>query len=590
MKRRKKLLWQLFPSYLVIILAGILAVTLYALKSVHSLYTEQIADNLAFRAEILSRQARERMRGGDLSALDFWVKSLRREFSARITLILPSGKVVADSDADVRTMDSHDDRPEVIGALKSGMGESKRYSYTLGQTLMYLAVPVRDGKQILAVLRLSLPLKIISRNLNAVYLQIGLAGFLVALAATGANLLLSRRITRPLEEMKRGADRFARGELQWRLPVPETDELATLAEGLNSMARQLDERIRTLMHQRNEQQAVLSSMVEGVLAVDIEERIISVNQAGAQLLEVDPGQVSGRSILEVVRNTDLQRFVARTLTSREPVEGDIVLHDNGGRFLQAHGTILHDGQDNAMGAVIVLNDVTRLRRLETVRRDFVANVSHELKTPITSIKGFVETLLDGALDRPEDARRFLEIIARQTDRLNAIIEDILALSRMEDMSEKDRIRLEPGPIKEILDAALQICQLQAGSKNIQIHLACDDTLTARMNGPLLEQAVVNLIDNAVKYSEPGSEVHVEGLQTGPEILIHVRDRGCGIEKEYQPRIFERFYRVDKARSRKLGGTGLGLAIVKHIALAHGGSVTVDSTPGQGSTFTLRLPV
>jgi two-component system phosphate regulon sensor histidine kinase PhoR len=258
---------------------------------------------------------------------------------------------------------------------------------------------------------------------------------------------------------------------------------------------------------------------------------------------------------------------------------------------------------------VVLHDVTRLRRLETVRRDFVANVSHELRTPITSIKGFVETLLDGAMNNPADAERFLKILAAQADRLNGIIEDLLILSRVEQDAQKAGIALEPGSIRDVLTAAIDVCHLKAAERNVQVELVCESGFRARINAALLEQAVVNLVDNAVKHSGEGQTVHVEAAQvkagqvegahvepgqveagqTDVEVVIRVRDHGCGISPEHLPRLFERFYRADKARSRKLGGTGLGLAIVKHIAQAHGGRATADSTPGVGSVFCLYLP-
>jgi two-component system phosphate regulon sensor histidine kinase PhoR len=394
-----------------------------------------------------------------------------------------------------------------------------------------------------------------------------------------------------LEHLRIGARRFARGNLMHKLPLAGSQEISDLADALNQMAAELDEKIRDIVEQRNEREAILSSMAEGVLAVDAQERLIRLNQTAARLIGVDPARAQGRMLQEVVRNLDLQQLVANVLATQKPQEDELLLHDNGGgeRYLHAHGTILRGAQEKEAGALVVLHEVTRLKKLEKVRRDFVANVSHELRTPVTSIKGFVETLLDGAMNNPAELQRFLQIVATQTDRLNAIIEDLLTLSRIEQETEKAEIALAPGSIRNVLCTAIEVCQMKASDKNIRIELNCDEMLQAQINPPLLEQAIINLIDNAVKYSPPGQAIHLGASNTDEGVLIQVRDHGCGIGREHLPRIFERFYRVDKARSRKLGGTGLGLAIVKHIAQAHGGRASVESTLGEGSAFFILLP-
>jgi two-component system phosphate regulon sensor histidine kinase PhoR len=291
----------------------------------------------------------------------------------------------------------------------------------------------------------------------------------------------------------------------------------------------------------------------------------------------------------VVKNPELQWFVQRIRSSGDPVEGEVGLKDGSGKVLQVHGTSLRDADGRVMGALIVFHDITKLKQLESTRRDFVANVSHELKTPITSIKGFVETLLAGALNEPENAAKFLRIIAQQTDRLNEIINDLLSLSRIEQEAERRQIFLTAQRIKWVLQAAIEVCEPKAADKGITIQLTCPEELRAPLNAPLLEQALVNLIDNAVKFSAAGGSVLVEAEKAGAEIVIRVKDQGIGIPPEHLPRIFERFYRVDAGRSRKDGGTGLGLAIVKHITQAHGGRVTVESAPGQGSAFSIIIP-
>jgi two-component system phosphate regulon sensor histidine kinase PhoR len=290
-----------------------------------------------------------------------------------------------------------------------------------------------------------------------------------------------------------------------------------------------------------------------------------------------------------LRNPDLHKLVSKALSSDSPVEMDMVIYGKEERILHGRATALMDSEGKRAGALLVLNDVTRLRKLENIRRDFVANASHEIKTPITAIKGFVETLQDGAVKDPENADRFLDIVQKHIGRLEAIVEDLLSLSRVEEEGERGQIVLEEFPLREALMNTIQICQIKGSAKNIRIHLSCEEPIRVKMNPPLLEQAVTNLLDNAINYSDSGRDVHVEVQQTRDETLIHVRDQGCGIERHHLDRIFERFYRVDKARSRTLGGTGLGLAIVKHIIHSHGGYVSVESRPGRGSTFTLHLP-
>jgi two-component system phosphate regulon sensor histidine kinase PhoR len=455
---------------------------------------------------------------------------------------------------------------------------------------MYVAVPMTVKEGLAAVVRTAIPVTAMDRTMNEIYWHLARAGLLIAFVAAVLSLIVSRRISRPLEEMERGARRFARGELGRRLPIAGSEEIAALAEALNQMAAQLDERLRLVVRERNEREAMLGSMVEGVLAVDTAERIIRLNRAAARLIGVSAAEVQGRSIQEVVRKVDLQRFVRQILQEEGPVEGDLVMHsDEGERFLQAHGTRLRGDQGQQIGALIVLNDVTRLRRLENLRSEFVANVSHELKTPVTAIKGAAETLLSGALEDPKGAERFIGIVAKQADRLGAIIDDLLALSRIEQEAGLEGVVLEEGSLRPVLEGAMQTCAMAASEKNIRINLFCVPELRARINAPLLEQAVVNLLTNAVKYSDKGGRIVVDASLHADRVMIKVQDFGCGIDPQHLPRLFERFYRVDRARSRALGGTGLGLSIVKHIVQSHGGEVVVNSIPGKGSVFTIILP-
>jgi two-component system phosphate regulon sensor histidine kinase PhoR len=345
----------------------------------------------------------------------------------------------------------------------------------------------------------------------------------------------------------------------------------------------------TALRQKSENDAVLASMVEGVIAVDSDEKILSLNSAARNLLGLTELPTERSSLQETIRNSEFQRLMKMAISSHHPIEGEVSLLDENNTILLVHASPLQDSDGNSIGAVLVFHDITKLRKLESIRRDFVANVSHELKTPITSIKGFVETLIDGAINNPSDSSRFLDIILKQSDRLSAIIEDLLALSRLEQDESEDEIRKELASATDIMDRSAQSCQIKAGEKEIKIVCNGGEKVYFNVNPHLLEQALVNLINNAIQYSQPQSQVIVTCSTEGQDVTFTVQDFGIGISKEHLPRLFERFYRVDRARSRKLGGTGLGLAIVKHIAQAHGGYIRVESIVGKGSIFTLNLP-
>ncbi len=586
---KKKILWQLYPTYLLITLAAVTAVGWYSMSSLRDFHIDRISGDLEVRARLVERLVAKKLSAKNISSLDALSKEVGKSASMRVTLIGPSGQILGDSHEDPARMDNHSDRPEVKEAISGKIGTSTRYSQTVNEKLLYLAVPVFQNGEVLGIVRTSLPVTFIDEVLHSIEVKIFWAGLAIALLAAVISLVVSRRISRPLEGMKRAAEEFSHGDLTRKISANDSFEMAGLADALNKMAHQLDWRIRSITEERNEREAILLSMTEGVFAVDGAERLISMNQAAAQFIGVDPKNSKRRHIQEVVRNNDLQKLVKRALNSSDVVEADFEMRGPRERSLQARGTVLKDASDNCIGAVIVLNDVTDLRRLENMRSDFVANVSHEIKTPITSIKGFVETLLEGAINNPEDASRFLEIIARQVDRLNAIIDDLLSLSRLEHDSDRFAITMEDAGLKGVLQSSIQACEDRAAKQNATVELICDENLQAKINPQLLEQAVINLVDNAIKYSGTEKRVEVSCKQESDEIVIQVRDWGGGIGKEHLSRLFERFYRVDKARSRDLGGTGLGLAIVKHIAQVHKGSVKADSVLGRGSVFSIHLP-
>jgi len=595
--RRPRLFWRLYATYLVIVVLCTAAVGFYAVRSVRDFYLDHTERELQARAALVREHLLPAIAADTPQELETLVQRLGEGSGTRITIIAADrrgasrGEVLADSDSQPAQMENHAFRPEFLTAVQGRPGRAIRYSETLRQDMMYVALPAIEDGRVTTVIRTAVPLTRVNSSLASLYGSIVISAAVAAVLAAVIGLYVSRRISGQMREIKVGAERMAAGDFSQKLPVPRVEEFASVAESINQMAEELDGKLRTLTHERNEREAVLSSMVEGVLAVDTDERVIAVNAAAARLLDTDPTSAEGKTIQEVVRNPDLQHVVAQTLGGHRPVEADIVLRVGAEeRNLQANGTLLHgddDGDD--VGAVVVLNDVTRLKRLEAVRRDFVANVSHELKTPVTSIKGFAETLEDGALDDPAAAHRFVRIISGQADRLNSIIEDLLALSTLEQSGDSPLLQIEEADLCDVVAVALEVCGPKAEAKSIELREDCPGCLLARVSPPLLEQAVVNLIDNAVKYSAEVSTIVVKLEETGDEVVVSVTDEGQGIAREHLPRLFERFYRVDKARSRDLGGTGLGLAIVKHVAQIHGGRVSVDSVVGRGSTFRIHLP-
>ena len=607
MFRPKKLVWQIFPANILIILIAIIAVSWYGTASMREFYLQDTESDLEARASLVRSRIIDYLSAGKIELLRDYCVRAGRESGTRITVILDDGKVVADSNENPEIMDNHRHRLEIEEAFAGGVGKSRRFSKTLDENRIYVAIPLRfSAKQssvavsstaINAVLRTSVSVSSLNKTLAGIKIRIGVGAVAVMLFAGLITLLISRNISKPLEQMTDSAENFSRGDFSERmLPMAKRTaslEVITLASSMDRMAELLDEKIQTIVTHRNQLETVFSSMVEAVIAIDTEERVISLNEAAAELLDVDRKDVPGKIVQQIVRNVKLLQQISHTLTSQDPHEDEIVFHDEkGDRFLQTNVVTLSNGAGENVGVLVVMNDVTKLRRLENVRRDFVANVSHELRTPITSIHGYVETLLDGALDIREDAERFLQIVLRQSKRLSNIIDDLLILSRIEEDSKQDQIHLSKELLRPVIASAIQTCQLQADEAGVILAIDCPENIIVEMNATLLEQALVNLLINGITYSKKADVVTVRGTisedDQGKSVRIAVLDRGCGIAKKHLPRLFERFYRSDKARSRTLGGTGLGLSIVKHIAQAHNGKVEVASVEGRGSEFTLII--
>lgn len=586
---KKRFFWKLYPSFLSLIMLSLAAMGWYATSFFRQFYMDHIQDSLTTQARLLAPQILAYLSPLDGAALDHLCKAAGSGAGTRITVIMPDGTVVGDSDEQPAAMENHRSRPEIEAAYHGRVGTSLRFSPTLEREMMYVAIPLVKADRLAGVLRTAIPVSAIDWGWRRIRRNMTAALALVAFLASLLSLSISQHISRPIEAMKQVAQRFAEGDLDHRLSEPSTAELAGLAVSLNQMAAQMAQRMDDLIRQRNELAAVLASMQEGLIALDEENRMISINQAAAAMIKASPSAVKGRHLEEVIRNREIQQMIQKNRSSSRTIAGDVSLYMPHQRTLHTSITALCDANGDRIGTLLVLNDVTQLRRLENMRRDFAANVSHEIKTPLTAIKGFVETLRTGGLEDPQEALRFLAIIEKHVNRLSAIIDDLIQLSKIED-GQNQQLDTRPSRICEIIANAVALCQPAAQTRRIDIQTACQEGLSARVDPTLLEQAIFNLLENAVKYSRDDSSIRLRVAREGTQVIIEVSDHGIGIAQKHLPRLFERFYRVDKARSRRMGGTGLGLAIVKHIAQAHGGVVAVESRAGVGSTFRLTIPV
>ncbi|MCK5310721.1 MAG: HAMP domain-containing protein [Desulfobacteraceae bacterium] len=594
MFKNKKLIWQIFPSFLVITVISLTVVTWYSSVFFKNFFIANIEKDLTIRLKLATREFSKLITipldNEHIKNLNMLVTNIGSETDTRYTIILTTGQVIGDSGADIAKLENHKNRPEIHTALKGKKGVSIRYSDTLNKNMMYIALPVLQKNKIIAVIRASLSISTIDNKIASIQKNIFLALAVTLIIAALVSLYVSRRITRPIEEMKLGAQKFAKGDLQQRLSVPDSEELGELASTMNNMAANLNDKINVVENRKTELEAIYSSMEEGLIAIDKNEKIITVNKAATKIFDFPISILKQKNIYEISRNLGLQEFIEKALSAHKPVNKILTLNKKKEIILNIHSTALHDTQNNRMGTLIIFHDITKIKLLENMQKDFAANVSHELKTPLTAIRGFVETLLDMSPDQDlTEKSEFLKIIEKNVSRMTAIINDLLSLAQIEIM-QNDDMDFKTFDIIPIIDKSIRECQNLSNKKNIIITKNHPDQLMVPVDPFLLEQTIINLIDNAIKYSTKNTEISITAFKKNKYAIIQVKDSGIGIKKGPLAKIFNRFYRVDKARSRDTGGTGLGLAIVKHIALYHNGSANVTSCEGKGSTFEIKLPV
>jgi two-component system, OmpR family, phosphate regulon sensor histidine kinase PhoR len=520
------------------------------------------------------------------TALHDWVAKVAAG-DVRVTVIASGGRVLADSDADPRTMESHATRPEVIEALAKGQGQSSRRSVTMDKNLLYYAVraPVAGGQPV--VLRFALSVQTVDQKLWEFRRRLGVASLVILLVTGIVSLMISQSFSSRVERLQKFSLRVAEGDFRPIDADRTGDGLEALAVSLNQTSARLDRTIRTLTEERNLSSAILGSMVEGVAVVNASERLLFANQGFAEILGLDVPPKSGSALVEVVRQTELIEAVREVLKGQPRVESEIVTGTLRQHFFAV--TVASVTAAETSGAVIVLHDITELRKLERVRRDFVANVSHEFKTPLTAIQGFAETLLGGALDDPQYRIRYLEIILEHSRRLARLTDDLLKLSKMD--ADRLEVEIHRLSVQHFVESCIETIQRAAEEKDLHITVKLPPSLPdIAADRRRLAEVLQNLLDNAMQYTPAGGRIEVTASADSYEVTFTVSDTGIGIPQADQSRIFERFYRVDVARSREVGGTGLGLSISKHLVEVHGGRIWVDSEVGHGSRFHFTVPI
>ncbi len=514
----------------------------------------------------------------------------------RITYIRLDGTVIGDSDHDPLTMNRHLDREEVREALASGTGSSVRYSDTLKERMMYVAIKVSgtEGESDSGIVRLAMSLGDIERSLDRMWLALISALLLLFIVAGAVSYRVALGVTRPLERMTSAAKRMADMDYATRVPDGGKDEVGELAKALNAMAASLQHQLDEIRSNGDRLQSVLDNMTSGVVMIAPDGKITLYNREAEQLLGSSVRERVGRSVTEIRQHFELINLIREVLEQPAYVREELTVYYPEERLLEIHIVPMTMGGDDEQGLLLVLQDVTAIRRLERMRSEFVANVSHELKTPVAAVKGFAETLLAGAMNDEETARSFLTIIQDESDRLNRLIGDILELSKIE--SRRSPLQFSPIDLPAFLGRMAELLSPEAGKKSIELNVQAEEGLFLEADEDRLGQILMNLLQNGINYTPEGGKVKVtaEVMESGDGeeelVRITVADTGIGIPKKDVPRIFERFYRVDKARSRSSGGTGLGLSIVKHLTELHRGTIRVESEIGAGSKFILELPL
>jgi two-component system, OmpR family, phosphate regulon sensor histidine kinase PhoR len=581
---KNRLFWKIGILYLLLLLLVLAALDTYVVRALRREHLDTAFSQLESFSRLALANPPKSLNAPYLKEWAQWFG----HSGIRMTLVADNGKVLADSSEDSERMENHQARPEIKEALSEGSGRAVRRSPTLGRDLVYLAKRYNAENGQLLIIRLSLPLYRLNEALADFRIRLWSFSLLILVLAFGISLLFFRTVSIRIGRLKEFSRRVADGDFRPLSMDRRRDELADLSGTLSQTALKLDSTIKSLIEERNQSTAVLASMEEGVAVIGRDQRVVYCNSAFCRTAGVPGLSCEGRPIIELIRHSDLLSFIQKALAGDESVSGEVVVGSIRTRSYSVTAAPIRSDVTTT-GAVLVLHDITEIRRLERARRDFIANISHEFRTPLTAIQGFAETLLGGALEDSQNRRRFLEIIREHALRLGRLTDDLLKLAQIE--AGKLQREAKPVAVAEIVDSCMEVARIKAAQKNISLDSENGADLPMLFGDVRSFQEILqNLLDNALRYTMPGGHIRVRAVVEGSDIVLSVADTGIGIPKIEQDRIFERFYRADAARSRESGGTGLGLSIVKHLVEAGGGRIKVESEVGHGSTFFVYLPL
>ncbi|MGO1368289.1 MAG: two-component system histidine kinase PnpS [Senegalia sp. (in: firmicutes)] len=580
---------RVFIIFSILILIGVITTGTLSLSLIKNNYINNIEERMISNSKLISTFLQNTP--NENIYLDKIAKTYSKEIDSRITIINNNGDVIGDSHADLEELTNHLNRPEIKKAIDDQIGISERYSNSIGAKMYYVAIPFYKENLDVAVIRLSLPLEYINEYTKKIYINIIISALTGLFIAMILAIRYINRITYPIEEFTKATKNISKGNYGEKIRFKSDDELGILAESFNIMSIELSQKIEELKNSNTNLRAILKSMSNGIIALDNNNNIMYTNPSAEKMFSIKNDKIKGKSLFVIIENAKLNKYIENLFEENSEKIIEIEINHPLTNILKVYTNpiIYKDNPSRKMGTLIILEDITEMRKLETMRKDFVANVSHELRTPLTSIKGFVETLKSGAVNDENTRDKFLNIIDEETSRLNTLIEDLSILTDIE--NRQNKIKKEKINPNETIEEVIEFLYELADNKNISIINKSNENLPYIYgNNGWLKQMLINLIENSIKYTKNNGKIIVTAYSNKSELIFKIKDNGIGIEKEYIDRVFERFFRVDKSRTKKIVGTGLGLAIVKHIVIQFNGKIKINSKKNEGTEFKITLPL